>query len=293
MLVSIIIINYNTFQLTCDCIKSIREFVKCPYEIILVDNNSPTDEPDDFLKLFADIKLVKSSKNLGFAGGNNLGIEHASGDIILLLNSDTYLIEDCISKATEILSSDLAIGALSIKIIYPDGRFQHTARRFRSIKNEVLDLFRPLIYLIPYKKRAQMLLNQYFKGDFNTECDWVSGAFMMFRRSILEALQQGKLDERYFMYGEDQLWCYQFKKAGYKNYFYSETSVVHISNASTAPDKQLKLLKLFINRELDLMRNRKGSGLYLFLFRLIYSIKDYSRYYLKLFAKKILNYKVR
>jgi len=97
--VSVIILNYNTFQLTCNCIASVIEFTKdISYEIILVDNQSTECDADLFKDKFPFIKLIKSPENGGFAKGNNLGIGFATGELILLLNSDTYLSEDAISK---------------------------------------------------------------------------------------------------------------------------------------------------------------------------------------------------
>src|ERR1700722_7652798 len=95
-MVSIIIINYNTFELTKNCIESVRFKTTIPYEIILVDNNSTERPADEFKNLFPDIKLVKSKVNCGFSKGNNLGIEVAQGDYILLLNSDTILLNNAI-----------------------------------------------------------------------------------------------------------------------------------------------------------------------------------------------------
>ena len=270
MTVSIIIINYNTFLVTCDCIASVLQYTKgVPYEIILVDNASPNDNPDDFLVKFPGINLIKSKENGGFAKGNNLGIAAASGDIILLLNSDTVLTED------------------------PDGKLQHTARKFRSIKNELFDLLRPFLMVLPYKKRASIMLNQYFKGDYNTYSDWVSGAFMMFHRSLLDQMPDKKLDERFFMYGEDQLWCYQFYEHGYKSYYLSETTVIHIHNASTEPSKQLLLLKKFLALELKIMEYRKGKGLYYYIFSVILTFKEMLRYYIKIIVYKLFGHRIR
>jgi len=97
-MVSIIILNYNSFDLTCQCISSIYEKTKnVDFEIIIVDNASTLDNPDKFLELFPKIKLVKNTENRGFAGGCNDGIKVADGDNILLLNSDTKLLNDAIS----------------------------------------------------------------------------------------------------------------------------------------------------------------------------------------------------
>jgi len=294
MLVSVIIVNYNTFSITCDCIESVVRFTKnVAYEIILVDNASPKDNPDDFLIRFPSIKLIKSKENGGFAKGNNLGIEVASGDIILLLNSDTILIEDSISIAAEELRKHTDVGALGVRLIFPDGKIQRTARKFRSIRNEMLDFFRPLIMLMPYKKRVALMLNQYFNCDYNTYCDWVIGAFMMFNKTLLDGMPGKILDERFFMYGEDQLWCYEFYELGFRSYYLADTTVIHISNASTEPSKQLKLLKLILDMELKIMEYRKGKGLYYYAFSFIMTIKEMGRYYIKTMVFKLFRYKMR
>lgn len=264
-----------------------------PYEIIVVDNASTKDDPSTFLKKFPDINLVLNPENNGFAKGNNLGISHAKGDVILLLNSDAYLKEDSISVAAQCVKENRSIGFLSARLVYEDGKYQSNARKFRSIRNELLDLARPILLLLPYRKRATLMLNQYFKGDFNIACDWLSGAFLMFRRHVLHALPAQKLDERFFMYGEDHLWGYQVKKAGFNNYFLADTTVVHISNASTEPEKQLKLLKTMLRHELIIMAERKGTGLYYQCFKLIFTAKEMARYYIKVLAFRLFKKQLR
>lgn len=293
MLISVIIINYNTFDITCNSIRSVIEHTKkVAYEIVLVDNASTKDDPDAFLKLFPDITLVKSKENGGFAKGNNLGIQYAKGDIILLLNSDTIVTDDSISDAAFHLQKHPNY-ILSTKLTYEDGVYQKNARKFRSIRNEMLDIARPLLYLLPYKQRAQLMLNQYFNGDFDTQCDWISGAFMMFYKKHLQALPQQKLDERFFMYGEDHLWCYQFAEHGIKSFFLSTSSVIHIANASTEPSKRLKLLKTALKHELEIMAYRKGKGLYYHTFKLIYSGKEKARYYISNIVLRVFNKRIR
>src|SRR5712675_1513772 len=100
MQISIIIINYNTFNLTSNCIRSVIQFTRgLKYEIILVDNASTECDPENFLEEFPQVKLIKNKINGGFAYGNNEGIRQASGEFILLLNSDIVLQEDSVSKA--------------------------------------------------------------------------------------------------------------------------------------------------------------------------------------------------
>jgi GT2 family glycosyltransferase len=292
MLVSIIIINFNTFELTCQCLESIKDHVRdVPYEVVLVDNASREKDPEKFKERFPFIKLIKSSTNLGFSKGNNLGIASASGDTILLLNSDAYLREDCISPVASKLDES-HLGAVSVKLLYPDGRFQHTARRFRSIRNELLDLIRPLLLILSYRERAKLMLNQYFEGDFDTECDWVSGAFFMFRKEILTHLPNGKLDERFFMYGEDQLWCYQFAQLGYTNYYFSKYAAFHIANASTSSAQLDKVYKQMIKSELEIMQLRKGKATYYHIFKAIFVTKELLRLSIKKYAMKIFGHRI-
>jgi len=158
---------------------------------------------------------------------------------------------------------------------------QYSARNFRTISWELLDLFRFIPNAMPYKKRAKLMMARYFKTDFNTYCDWVNGAFFMFPKALLNKLPENKLDERFFMYGEDELWCYQFTALGYPSYFLADTTIVHIHSASTKLDKQLQLVLKLIKSELEIMRTRKGTGLYYVLFCMVYLSKEYSRYAIK------------
>lgn len=282
MMVSIIIINYNTFTLTCDCICSVIAQTKnIGYEIILVDNASTECNADKFLEEFPSIKLIKSERNGGFAYGNNLGIEAATGDYLLLLNSDTVLQEDSIWECIEFINSQNNIGVLGCRMIYPDGKIQYTARRFRSIKWELLDLFRFIPLLLTYKKRSRLMLGKYFRHDEVIEADWLNGAFFLFSRKILNDLPCKKLDDRFFMYGEDQLWCEQIKELGYKNIFYSATTIIHVNSGSTSISKQLGLRKTMMKHELKIMANRKGRGMYYFIFKTIYVLKESTRNLIK------------
>ena len=281
-MVSVIIINYNTFKMTCDCIASVLEQTKgVAIEIILVDNASTERDPSEFLKHFPTIQVVASTSNLGFAGGNNLGIQKASSDFILLLNSDTLLTSDSITAAVAVLQSDPSVGVVGCRQIFPDGAIQYSARRFRSISWELLDLFRFLLYFYPPVRRSQRMLGQYFKHDQSCYVDWVNGAFFLFPRTILKKLPQQQLDDRFFMYGEDVLWCEQIKQLGYRIYFLANTTIIHIASGSTAISRQLQLRKIMMRHELAIMAARKGRGLYFALFSLIFLTKEYLRLAIK------------
>lgn len=274
MLVSVVIVNYNTFALTCACIETVlRQTQSVAYEIIVVDNASTERPAADFKIAFPKIKLVACYENGGFAKGNNAGIAVAEGDLILLFNSDAFLEEDAIGKAADYLRSHPKLGVLTVRLRYPDGRVQHYARRYKALKYELLDLIRPLLYLLPYRRRAALMLNQYYKGDFDVLCDWVGGAFMLLRREALDSLPEGRLDERYFMYGEDQLWCMQLHSQGWQIGCFAGTEAIHLEGGSERRSKGKRWNGLLLKRELELYRLRWGTGLQYWTFTGVFTVK--------------------
>lgn len=210
--VSIIIINYNTYELTKKCIESVfTKTIATSFEIILIDNASTECKPEIFLELFPAIQLAKSRQNVGFAGGNNLGISKANGEYILLLNSDTELLNDAVTEAIAVFEQEADIGVLSGQLLSPDGSIQAQAGRFPSIMREIRELFR-LNKLLSPKQRAHYYLGTECDYNVPIDADWVWGAFFLFRKSDLEFFPDKKLHETFFMYGEDMQWCYHFKK---------------------------------------------------------------------------------
>lgn len=231
--VSIIIVNYNTFKLTCNCIKSIIDYTnQVNYEIILVDNASTEIQENSFDEIFAGKLLVlKSDKNLGFAGGNNLGIQSAKGEYILLLNSDTELIEDSISKTYFYAKQINKLGAITCKLLNPDRKsFQNAARPFYSVKQHFIKSFGlESLFSKTFKK-----INQKYNLNFSFASDWIWGTFFMFPFKNLTKVG-GKLSETFFMYSEDVEWCYLFAKAGLQNYYFADTAIVHYMGKSSNP----------------------------------------------------------
>lgn len=273
---SIIIINYNTFETTCNCLDSFYAFEpKIAYEIILVDNASTECNPDLFKEKYPSITLVKSATNLGFAGGNNLGLNYATGSFILLLNSDTIFIEDCITPCVDYMNSNPNIGVVNPKLLNPDLSYQKNARKFKNITRELFDFFRPVIKLFPYKFYSKYFLNQYFQGDYNVNCDWLSGAFFLTKREIINKFENKKLDDRFFMYGEDTLWCFLIKKLGFSCFFLTNPKIIHIGNVSTNKDKTMKLSKIVIDRELVIYNLRTNYDVLVYVFHSILIIKSF------------------
>src|SRR5215217_84282 len=126
MQLSVIIVNYNTFQLTCNCIQSLKDKLHdLSYEIVLVDNASTECDPNRFTQRFSDINLIVSPTNTGFTGGNNLGIAHSQGEYLLLLNSDTELINNAPKICYDYMQQHPEVGMTTAQLVYPDGRIQY------------------------------------------------------------------------------------------------------------------------------------------------------------------------
>jgi GT2 family glycosyltransferase len=254
MQLSIIIINYNTFALTCKCIESILDkCVDVDYEIVLVDNASVECNADLFKEKYPEITLVKNKINNGFAGGNNSGIEHATGDYILLLNSDTELINNAPAIVLSYLKNNPEVGIASAQLQYPDGKIQACARRFRTISWELLEIF-PVYKLLNKQKQGELMLHHYFNHQTDVEADWVWGTFMLFSKNILQKLPKKKLNDTFFMYCEDVLWCWEVKQLGYKIMYLPEAKVMHIHKASTSKEKLLQVRKMGIKNHATVMK---------------------------------------
>lgn len=224
--VSVILVNYNTFALSCAAIASVYRHTRLSVEVIVVDNASQECDPEAFRSLFPDVILVKSGENGGFAKGNNLGLAQASGQYVLLLNSDAELLNDAIGLSVARLAQSPEVGVLSASLQYPDGRLQYPAQRFETLGRELRELLR-LNRPLRGAARAHYYLGDAFDHQSEIVCDWVWGAFFFFRRQVLHQLPGGKLSEDFFMYAEDVQWCYQFRRLGYKVLYYPPAKALH------------------------------------------------------------------
>jgi GT2 family glycosyltransferase len=238
--VSIVIINYNTFELTSQCIASVIEHTHgLEYEIILVDNASNEIPARGFLKRFPSIKLVENATNAGFAEGNNNGLERAEGQYILLLNSDVLIQDEVVVKTFDFIRNANGVGIVTCQLIYPEGRIQHNCQRFPSITKSLFELFR-LQKLLPGNTGGRILLGPFFKYDEVVYPDWVWGTFFMFPKSLLERFPDKRLPATFFMYGEDMQWCMEIRRLGYRVAFYPYSKVVHLLGKSGGNREMIK-----------------------------------------------------
>ena len=125
------------------------------------------------------------------------------------------------------------------------------------------------------------MLGKYFRHDNNIDCDWINGAFFLFPKKILEQLPNKKLDDRFFMYGEDHLWCYQINNLGYRILFFAGSTIIHLGSGSADISSHLKLRKVMRRHELEIMKLRKGKGFYYYVFAMIFVTKESIRNFIK------------
>jgi len=254
-LISIITVNYNGFKLTLDMIDSIKKYLFVPYEIIVVDNGSIENEAEKIGKLFTEVTVVRSDKNLGFAGGNNLGIKRAKGDYIFLLNNDTYIIDDSIKYLCEFLDENSQYGAVSPKIKFASSNLVqfagYTPLSKITIRNSMFG----------YKEDDK---GQF---DFSHETPYVHGAAVMVKRKIFEKV--GFMSEIFFLYYEELDWSERIKKDGYMIGYDPKCQIFHRESSTTGVESSLKIFYMTRNRLLFSWRNRKGI---VRLFSILYQI---------------------
>lgn len=228
---SIIIVSFNTLELTTECVQSIVDNVKdLSYEIIVVDNDSMDGSPEQLKKLFPHIILIASSKNLGFARANNMGIKSSKGSFVLFLNSDTVVYPGAIEHMVKFMRETKDAGAATCFLKMPNGKLDDAAHRGFPTPWRAIAHFSGLSKVFS----KTMTFNGYHLGyrdlDKVHEIDALAGAFMIVRREAGEEV--GWWDENYFFYGEDIDFCYQLAQKGWKVYFDPTVTVLHYKGAS-------------------------------------------------------------
>jgi GT2 family glycosyltransferase len=262
-MISVIIVNYNTLDLTANCIASIIENVKSvDFEIIVVDNASTIGNPQMLKQWFPSIRLVCNDVNMGFAKGNNIGISVSIGQEILLLNSDTLILDDVLTKTSKLLHSDKNIGIVTCRLQFPDGKIQHNCQPFPSFLKWSLEKTR-MFKLLPMKLRSSFLQGRFFNYDNFGEPDWVWGTYFHFKRELLMGFKNIELASDFFMYVEDMQWCYEARLNGWRIAFEPDANIIHLMGQSNGARNEN------IEKNVSLFIGKYYSPIEKFLFHLI------------------------
>lgn len=248
-LVSIISINYNDAAVTMDMLESLKLLSYTNYEVIIVDNASPNDNPDVIKETYPGITLIKSKKNLGFAGGNNLGVAVAKGDYLLFINNDTIVPSGFVEPLVETLQNDASIGMVSPKIKF---HWDSTLIQYAG--------YTPMSHWTIRNNSIGYHQKDDGRFDQEGETESVHGAAMMIPKSVIDDV--GTMAEIYFLYYEEHDWAEMIKRAGFKIYYQPKSYILHKESLATGKFSPLKTYYIARNRIVFARRNFKPGQLF-------------------------------
>lgn len=232
MKLSVVIVNYNVQYFLEQCLHVVlKASSKVESEIFVVDNNSVDGSVAMLQKKFPSVKVIANKENLGFSKANNQAIRVASGEYILLLNPDTVVEEDTFEKVIHFMDSHPDAGGLGVKMIDGTGKFLPESKR--GLPTPMIAFYKMFGFakLFPRSRTFGKYHLSYLDANKTHQVDVLSGAFMLIRKKVFDSI--GLLDENFFMYGEDIDLSYRITQAGYKNYYFPETRIIHYKGEST------------------------------------------------------------
>ena len=263
MQLSIIIVNYNVKHFLEQCLCSVEkaaQHITC--EVLVVDNNS-TDGSMAYLKpKFPWVRFIENKDNPGFGRANNQALQLATGNYILFLNPDTLLPENCLETSLAFMDANPRAGAAGIRMVDGSGSFLPESKR--AFPSPLTSLFKlsGLSAVFPRSK----IFGRYHLGHLpehqNHEVDVLAGAFMLLRKEVADTT--GGFDEQFFMYGEDVDLSYRIQQAGWKNYYFADSSIIHFKGESTKKGSLNYVLMFYQAMSLFVKKHYGGGSARLF-----------------------------
>ncbi|MDO3641015.1 glycosyltransferase family 2 protein [Mucilaginibacter sp. L3T2-6] len=243
MKVSVITVNFNQPKITAELLQTLPR--RDNIEVIVVDNGSTVISIDNWQLKYPDVKFIRSEKNLGFAGGNNLGVKEAIGDYLFFVNNDTEFTEGLVDKLTAVMDANPVIGMISPMIKYYSDKALiqyagYTPMNYYTCRNSCIGL------------------REQDNGQYNNiiaPTAYCHGAAMMVRREAIE--KAGLMSENFFLYYEEVDWCEHIKRAGYEAWVCTEAVIFHKESVSVG--KKSKLKEYFMNRNRILFIRRNAA----------------------------------
>jgi GT2 family glycosyltransferase len=243
-LTSIITVNFNQPEVTLQFLESVKQYaVPEEVEVIVVDNGSQENHEQSFKKAYPSLIYIRSEKNLGFAGGNNLGIHVAKGAYLLLLNNDTEITSNLIPVLRKELELRPEVGMVSPLILYFEDKSKiqyagFTEMNYLTCRNGVI---------------GKMQIDQGQYNGVSRETAYCHGAAVMCRKEDLDRI--GLMDELFFLYYEELDWCEKFKRSGKKIWFTGDAKLYHKESISVGKESSIKTYFMTRNRMLFIRRN--------------------------------------
>jgi hypothetical protein len=259
--VSIIIVAWNVRKLLYDCLKSVYNQTEgIDFEVIYVDNASKDGSVDMVKREFPKVKIIENERNEGFIRANNQAIKIATGRYVLLLNSDTVVLDNAIAKTVKFADEHPQAAVVGCKVLNPDRTLQRDCFMYPSL----LNMFLSATYLYKiFPKNRFFGRERMTWWDFNSvrEIETVCGSCSLVRKKAID--QVGLMDETYFVYGDDPDWCYRFKKNGWKIMFTPDGQIIHYGGQTTRQMARKFRLQLH-GSELIFMKLHRGKLTFLF-----------------------------
>ena len=284
---SVIVVNYNVQYFLDQCLNSVQKAIKnVSTEVIIVDNCSVDDSLEMLVKKYPEFRVIANKDNVGFSKANNQAIHASTGEYVLLLNPDTVVAEDTFEKVVQFMDDHHDAGGLGVRMIDGKGGFLPESKR--GLPSPMVAFYKifGLSSLFPKSKRFSQYHLGHLSQHENHEIDVLSGAFMLMRRKALDEV--GLLDEDFFMYGEDIDLSYRITLGGYKNYYFSDTNIIHYKGESTKKSS-VNYVFVFYNAMI-IFAKKHFSGKQARLFSFLINLAIYLRAFLALcvrFIKRI------
>ncbi|SHM45619.1 glycosyltransferase family 2 protein [Flavobacterium xinjiangense] len=235
MQLSVIILNYNVRYFLEQCVLSVQNALESiDGEIIVIDNNSLDDSCDMMRQRFPNVRLIRNKENLGFPKGNNIGVAHAQGEYVCILNPDTVVAEDTFTKVLQFAKKQSDLGIVGVKLIDGTGNFLPESKRGVPTPFVAFTKVTGLYKIFPKSRIFGQYYAQHLDENENGEVEILVGAFMFMKRDLYQ--QVSGFDEDCFMYSDDIDLSYRVLKEGKSNYYFHETTVIHYKGESTIKD---------------------------------------------------------
>lgn len=246
MKLSIVILCWNDLKVISDCLKSIYATThKTDFEVIVSDNGSTDDSIQFIRENYPSVRVIENGRNLRFSKGNNVGIEAAQGEYILILNPDTIIHEGALDRWIEFADKHPEAGGFGCRVLNRDGSYQGCARPFPTVWREWISA----LYIRPLGHVSDLFLSDKYvrwKGDTERVIDWQAGCAVLVRGELLKRI--GGFDERFYYYYEDMDLCHRIWKAGYTIVYTPDVVITHLVGQSVKSFR--------VAFELDKYRNR-------------------------------------
>jgi hypothetical protein len=251
---SVVIVNWNTRELLRACLESVRQHTGgITYEIIVVDNASHDGSPAMVRQQFPDVRLIENTENLGFAAANNQAIRMARGNAVILLNSDTELVENSLRILHDFLFSRDSIGAVGGRLIYPGGAPQWSYG-FAPSLGRMLWITLSGFLRIQRGRKPGAVIPQADEPAHPVE--YIVGADLMIKRAVLD--QTGLLDETFFAYFEETDLCTRIREAGHQIWYTPATSIIHRLGSSFGPESAQRL-RIYYTSLFQYLQKHRGT----------------------------------